>query len=56
MSEQSVPAWQTGWTSELFDMSMADAQQANFLSTVYAGVYIGAVSLGSSHHLLQPSA
>ena len=55
MTEQSVPASQTGWTDKLFNMASADAQQGNFLSTVYAGVYIGAVSFGSSHNPLQPS-
>lgn len=56
MAADTIPTLQTGWTSNLFNMTEADALQGDFVSTVFIGGHIGAASLGSSQYLLHLSA
>ncbi|EPT05827.1 hypothetical protein FOMPIDRAFT_1013434 [Fomitopsis schrenkii] len=46
MTDPSVAALQTNWTSNLFDMAEADALQGDFVATVFNGGHIGAAFLG----------
>lgn len=55
MTDPSVAALQTNWTSNLFDMAEADALQGDFVATVFNGGHIGAAFLGSSRYPLHPS-